>query len=451
MTEPSGLHFHTRSGLLTLHGQTLDLDVRQQRLLAVVAVATLRGKGGAEVSEFRRARGWSHLNDGAIKNAASRLLMRLGELRAPLVAFAPREKTKRWALNMAEIGALSHDLADLETFAAWVFDEAAPMQSDTLNAARLLVLAATAFEQGRYRDAEEHARAAFLAEPSPDQHLRALAMIAWVKTVSASHEEGWSTVKALQEQLQRYQQDAATLPSDEVEALTWIQIARFHMRKVQPKPARAAYAHAARLLGEGHHREWGAIEAGLGYLAQQDGELMEAARRYQSALGHFTRGHWPWAMHAQYNNLAAVNFRLHEEGVPDAPHHAPGFLAEAIRWSLHARDFADSMDFGGSIDIEVNLAYAYRLQGRIDEARKELLRAARSARASQNISDRAIITVERAEIEEASGQRAQAVESLREALGLLSEVGVDEWTRAAERRLNELEEGVPLSKPIKLW
>ncbi|BDP43376.1 hypothetical protein DAETH_33450 (plasmid) [Deinococcus aetherius] len=155
MTEPSGLHFHTRGGTLTL-----------------------RGEGGAEVGEFRRARGWTHLGDAVLKNAASRLLMRLGELGAPLVTFAPREKTKRWTLNVAETGPVSHDLAGPEEFAAWAFNEGTPMRPDTLEAARLLVLAATAFEQGRYEAAEEHARAAFLAEPSPDQHLRALAMVA---------------------------------------------------------------------------------------------------------------------------------------------------------------------------------------------------------------------------------------------------------------------------------
>lgn len=239
MSEPNGLHFQTRSGTLRLGGQPLDLDVRQQRLLGVVAVAALRRQGAAEFGEFRRARGWSHLDGAAIQNAASRLLIRLDELGVPLVSFAPREKTKRWSLNPAEVGAVTHDLADVGELAAWVFEEATPMRADTLEAARLLILAATAFEQGRYRDAEEYARAAFLAEPSPDQHLRALAMIAWVRTVIASHQEGWAAVKALQERLRAYRQDPSTRPSPEVEALAWIQTARFHMRKVRPRPARA--------------------------------------------------------------------------------------------------------------------------------------------------------------------------------------------------------------------
>lgn len=450
MSGPNGLHFQTRTGTLTLGGQPLDRDVRQQRLLGVVAVAALRGQGAAEVGEFRRARGWSHLDGAAIRNAASRLLIRLEELGVPLISFAPREKTKRWSLNPAEVGAVTHDLAPLE-LAAWVFEEATPMRADTLEAARLLILAATAFEQGRYRDAEEYARAAFLAEPSPDQHLRALAMIAWVRTVSASHQEGWAAVKALQERLRAYRQDPSTRPGREVEALAWIQTARFHMRKVRPRPARAAYARAARLLSDGHHREWGAIEAGLGYLAQQDGNLAEAARRYQAALEHFTRGHWPWAMHAQYGNLAAVNFRLHEEAGGGASPGADAFLREAVRWLTHAREFSESMDFGGSIDLEVNLAYAYRLQGRLEEAREEVRRASNLARASGSVSDLALVAAERAEIEEASGQRAAAIASLHEALGLLREVGVGEWTRAATHRLDELEGRRPPSGPVKLW
>lgn len=152
-------------------------------------------------------------------------------------------------------------------------------------------------------------------------------------------------------------------------------------------------------------------------------------------------------MHAQYGNLAAVNFRLHEEAEGGASPGAEAFLREAVRWLTHAREFSESMDFGGSIDLEVNLAYAYRLQGRLEEVR----RASNLARASGSVSDLALVAAERAEIEEASGQRAAAIASLHEALGLLREVGVEEWTRAATHRLDELEGRRLPSGPVKLW
>lgn len=450
MRERHGLHFSTQRGILTLDREPIDLDVRQQRLLGMVALASQHEDRGAEVTSFRRVRGWSHLNDSALKNAASRLLMRLEDLALPLVTFAPREKTKHWQLNTAFTGPVTHDLADLDALSDWVFEATVPRQPDTLEATRLLLLAATAFEQGRNEDAEQHAQAAFLAAPSPDQHLRAMALVAWVKTSSASYQEGWAAIRALQAQARRYSEDPATRPSREVRALTWIQTARFHMRKVKPGAARAAYTRAARLLGEGDHREWGAIEAGLGYLAQQGGDLPEATQRYHAALEHFTRGYWPWAMHVQYNNLAAVTFEQHaassttEEG-------KVGLLAEAVRWSLHARDFATDMDFGGGIDIEVNLAYAYRLQGRLEEAAEELRRATNSARASGNLNDLALVAVEQAELAEANGQRLQATLAMREAATLLRNVGVDDWTQQVERRLAELEKRTPLTAPIKLW
>jgi tetratricopeptide (TPR) repeat protein len=447
VTPPAlGLAFETRSSSVYLNGRRLDLDLRQQRLLGVVAERFLSTGSSTDVGEFRRAQGWAHLEAAPLKNAASRLLMRLNEVQAPVICHAPREKTKRWAIDQRVVLALWHDLATPAAFAEWIYGP--PREASLpaeLEAARLLVLAQTAFEQGRFSDAERLA-AAVLAEPStPDQQLRALALLAWIRTVCDDYAQGEAAVQRLQRRLA-----AGPAPSPEVEALVWIQTARFYLRKLQAPQARAAYTRAARLLSAEHHREWGAIESGLGYLGQQAGSLQAAARHYRLALDHFTRGQWPWAMHVQYNNLAAIHFLLHAAPRGRA---AVGraHLHSAVQWSLQAREFAESMDFGGAVDLEVNLAYAYRLLGRLDDAREELRKASNVARASASLTDRACVLAEQAELDEALGRRSEAAETLRAATILLRQIGNTDWTQAAEQRLAELEGRVPLTRPLKLW
>lgn len=205
------------------------------------------------------------------------------------------------------------------------------------------------------------------------------------------------------------------------------------------------------MLTPEHHREWGAVEAGLGYLGQLSDRLDEAERRYRDALDHFPRARWPWAMHVQCNNLAAMCFNLQSDLAGAKPGAAAHWLREAVRWSRDALEFAEQMDFGGAVDLEVNLAYAMRLQGRLDEAASWLRRAQNIASASGSTTDLACVHAERAELEEALGQRAQATASMRQTLTLLRQVGSDAWTAAAQGRLDQLEGRRPLGEALKLW
>ncbi|WP_424950839.1 hypothetical protein [Deinococcus sp.] len=370
---------------------------------------------------------------------------------------APRgRRTKAVSLDPGRVSQVTADVDQAE-LVAWLGLSAEPQETpetENVKAERLLVLAQTAFEQGMYAEAEARALRVLPLGPSPVQHLRALALVAWVRTVNAPHAQGWAAVKALQAQLKVFQEQArqeGTRLDTAAEALVWLQTARFYVRKHKTRLAREAYARAARHLSPTQYRELGVIESGLGYLAQQSGQLDEAERRYRAALELYSKGRWPWAMHVQYNNLAAVCFNLHAQLEDADPAAALAHLEEAVRWSEDALEFAKEMDYGGAVDLEVNMAYAMRLMGRFERAAHWIRRAENIASTSESASDLACTYAERAELEEALGQREAAMASMRGAVRLLRQVGSDAWTLAAQKRLEELEGQRPLGKPLKLW
>lgn len=450
---PRSLTLQTRSVQAQFGGQPLPLNRHWLYLYGLLALRQLEGgEMWVTVEDINRLPTWTGVQ---AKSVATSLFRHVSQMRAAgygLLVSPPGEGTKRVALDREVVGELRVDV-ELCELRAWLgLDElAGPPPARSLDAARLLALAESAFEQGRSDDAEALCAQALKAAPSADQRLRALALTAWVRTVGGTHEQGWAAVQAMQRQLGEELRSSMSAPSRAVQALVHIQTARFFLRKHEARPARAAYLRATALLAEGDHREWGAVEAGLGYLAQRAGQLPEAQRRYLAALTHFSEGRWAWAMHAQYNNLAAVSFQLHARAQSRQPRMAAHWLDEAIRWSREALEFAEQMDFGGSVDLEVNLAYAYRLKGELVEAASWTRRAVNIARASGNLSDLAVALAERAEVEEAQGDRAAALLTMREALSRLREVGSDAWTSAAEARLAELEGRAPLTVPLKLW
>ena len=445
------LTIDTRTGRALYRGLPLPISRHWVYLYGLLALRVLDGDTReVSVDEIRRLPSWTEVQPRSVATSLARhaTTMQAKELR--LITSPHGQRSKAVSLDPERVSRVRFDIGR-DALLAWLNLTPPPVASGTgVEADRLLVLAETAFEQGMYSEAEIRALRALALEPSPDQHLRVLALVAWVQTINAPYKIGWATVKALQVQLAMFQQAGLAVDPGS-EALVWIQTARFYMRKQRPQYARTAYLRAVRLLTPEHHREWGAVEAGLGYLAQLSGELDEAERRYRTALDRFSKGRWPWAMHVQYNNLAAVCFNLHVQLEDTRPAVAGHWLKEAVRWSMDAMEFAREMDYGGAVDLETNLAYAARLEGRMVEATEWLRRARGIVAASMSTSDLACIEAEQAELEEAQGRREAAVTSLRKAVALLHEVGTQTWTTAAEHRLDQLEGRLSMGKPLKLW
>ena len=442
---------NTRTGRALYRGLQLPISRHWVYLYGLLALRVMDGDAReVGVAEIRRLPSWTEVQPRSMATSLARhaTTMQARDLR--LITSPHGQRSKAVSLDPERVSRVRFDVGR-DALLAWLNLTVQPVATGTgVETARLLVLAETAFEQGMYAEAEIRALRVVALEPSPDQHLRVLALVAWVRTINAPYSDGWAAIKDLQAQLTLFRQAGLSI-DPESEALVHIQTARFHMRKQRSRQARTAYLRAARLLTPEHHREWGAVESGLGYLAQLSGELDEAERRYRAALDRFSNGRWPWAMHVQYNNLAAVCFNLHVQLEDTRPDSAGHWLKEAVRWSMDAMEFAREMDYGGAVDLETNLAYAARLEGRMDEAIEWLRRARGIVAASMSTSDLACIEAEQAELEEAQGRRAAAIISLQKAVVLLHEVGTQSWTAAAEHRLDQLEGRQPMGKPLKLW
>ena len=448
------LTIETRTGRVLYGTQALPVSPHWAYLYGLLALRVLEG-GAREVTveDICRLPTWTEVQPRSVATSVARHQTTMQARGFALIVAPHGGRTRRVGLDPSQVARVRIDV-DREALLAWLGLSKATVQPESVEAGRLLVLAETAFEQGMYAEAETQALKILPLAPSIYQHLRALALVAWVRTVNAPHAQGWAAVKALQAQLKVYQAGEGgpeNRPTPSSEALVWIQTARFYIRKHQFRSARDAYARAARLLTPEQYRELGVIESGLGYVAQQSGQLAEAERRYRASLELYSRGHWPWAMHVQYNNLAAVCFNLHAALEDSDPVVAGDWLQQAIRWSEDALEFARAMDYGGAVDLEVNMAYAMRLLGRFEDAKEWLRRAQSIASASQSTVDLACTYAERAEYEEAIGQREAAIASMRDAVTLLIEVGSDDWTASARQRLAQLEGQVPLGKPLKLW
>lgn len=447
------LTIETATGRVLYDRQPLPVSLHWAYLYGLLALRVLDG-GAREVTikDVCRLPTWTEVQPRSVATSVARHLSTMQSKGFTLIAAPHGGRTRRIGLDPEQVPRVRIDVGRA-AFLTWlgVSSEAqAPLEN--IEAGRLLVLAQTAFEQGMYAEAETRALKALALEPGVDQCLRVLALVAWVRIVNSPYDEGWAAVQALQRQLKLFQAHVESVqPSPAAEALVWLQTGRFHMRKQQARRAREAYGRAAKLLTPEHHREWGAVESGLGYLAQQSGHLDEAERRYRAALEQFSRGHWPWAMHVQYNNLAAVCFNLHVKLEETNPDTAAEWLNAAVRWSHDAMEFAREMDYGGAVDLETNLAYAARLQGDYTAAGEWLRRARSVVSASESTTDLACIEAEQAELHEALGDRAAAISALHRAVILLHQVGTDAWTTAAENRLAQLEGRLPLGKPFKLW
>lgn len=447
------LTIETATGRVLYDRQPLPVSLHWAYLYGLLALRVLDG-GAREVTieDICRLPTWTEVQPRSVATSVARHLTTMQTKGFTLIAAPHGGRTRRIGLDPTQVPRVRIDVGRA-AFLAWLgVSSDPPPPFEHIEAGRLLVLAETAFEQGMYAEAETRALKALALGPGVDQRLRGLALVAWVRTINAPYDEGWAAVQVLQTHLKLFQARSEDVqPSPGAEALVWLQTGRFHMRKQQARRAREAYSRAAKLLTPEHHREWGAVESGLGYLAQQSGQLDEAERRYRAALEQFSKGRWPWAMHVQYNNLAAVCFNLHSELEEKEPETAAEWLNAAVRWSHDAMEFAREMDYGGAVDLETNLAYAARLQGDYEAAKEWIRRARGVVSASESTTDLACIEAEQAELHEALGNRAAAISTLHQAVLLLHQVGTDTWTTAAEDRLAQLEGRVPLGKPLKLW
>ncbi len=442
-------------GKVWLDDTLLPLSRRWALVVARLALARLEAKNDparafVSVLEVIRVPGWE--NSSAM-NAGKSLQRfeddKLEPLNAPLFSAEHGEWTKQVRLNPDFVTDIKFD----EPIQHVRLTLKIPPQSvarRSLTATHHLSLAQTAFEQGRYAEVEEIVLKAMADDATPDQVIEGLALRAWTRAVLGERELALALVQELQKTASNCLASGQPLNASS-QALVWIQTARFHLRMEEWQPARRAYAKAAAALLPEDHRGWGAVESGLGFLAQMAGRLDEAEQRYEAALERFTLARWSWGIQVAYTNLCAVCLLRYEQYEVDQPAKARERLERAIEWCLQTVQFSEDMNFGGSGSNEINLANAYRILGQFEKARAWLAEADRWVDMSDNKPEAAGSLTACAELEEAAGNRAGALELLRQAAEIFEEIGRHESLGFVKDRIAQLEGHEPMGRALNLW
>jgi tetratricopeptide (TPR) repeat protein len=440
------LSIESASSQATLNGKSLPINSHWLYVYALLALRWLEGKPTVTFEELNRLPTWTHVEAKSLRTSLFRHVDTMMTAGLELIVSPLGERTKRFSLNSELVRSVKFDACP-EDIRDWLGLYLEKAESSALDV-RLLTLVGSAdlaFEQGRYDDAEGFVAAVLNANPSIEQRVHVLALDAWIKSFRAPREVAWDAVQEL-----HAIRLANSLPPA-LEAIIWIQEGRYYTKHRDIKTAKRVYTRASKLAGPDDDRVWGGVHFGLGYIAQWEGKLEDSMRRYQLSLQHFSKARWAWGMQAQYNNLAAVCFLQHARFESRDPKRAARWLNDAIRWLEETRAFVEQMDFGGAADLECNLAYAYRLTGKHDEARKMLRIGWNLANAARSVVDQGMVCAELAELEEVLGHRAKAILEYEKAIAFFAEVSTEEWLTDSQQRLAELRGERPLTKALKLW
>jgi tetratricopeptide (TPR) repeat protein len=440
------LQIDTLSGQATFEGRALSITAHWLYVYALLGLNALDGQPAVAFEEVNRLPTWTHVEAKSVRTSIFRHAESVRDAGLELIVSPVGERTKRFLLNPKLIRHIQFDVT-LDRVRCWLglsfASDLAP--SHDVRVLAWINSAEMAFEQGRYDDSEVFIAQVLEAKAALEHHVRVMALASWIKSFRASREVAWDAMLELHA-LRKSQPLAPAL-----QAIIWLQEGRFYLKHRDAQAAKRAYTSAAKLAASDDERTLGAIQAGLGYLAQWDNKLDEALRRYETALGHYSKAHWAWAMQAQYNNIAAICFLQHARFETRDPKKAAKWLADAIRWLEDTKAFGDQMDFGGAADLEVNLAYAYRLTEKYQAARDMLRYGWNLAHAGHCIADQGLVCAELAELEEALGNRSKAIVEYGRAIEFFSEVEMQDWLKACQNRLSELREEIPLGKALKLW
>ena len=440
------LLLETQSGRAQLDGKALPVTAHWLYVYALLGVRKLEGQPAVTVEEINRLPTWTHVESKSLRTSAYRHADTMREAGLELLVSPEGERTKRFLLNPSLVRDVQFDLP-LEQVQTWL-----GLQADVIQVAsqdvRILTWVSSAemaFEQGRYDDAETFIARVLKAGSTLEQKVLVLNLAAWIKSFRAPKDLAWDAIRDL-----HTLREAQPMPAS-LEASIWLQEGRFYTKHRDARAAKRVYTRASKLAGPDDDRIWGGIHFGLGYIAQWEGKLEESMRRYGLSLKHFSKARWAWGMQAQYNNLAAVCFLQHDRYERRDPKKAARWLKDAVRWLEETKAFVEQMDFGGAADLEVNLAYSYRILGDFKEARAMIDQGWRLAKAARCVMDQGMVCAERAELEETLGNRAKAIEDYVQGIAFLNEVNAEDWLKACQERLEELRGLRPLGKPLKLW
>jgi tetratricopeptide (TPR) repeat protein len=260
----------------------------------------------------------------------------------------------------------------------------------------MLESAQSYFETGLFEQSLEMTHKILSLEPSFDQHIRALAIEAWVKLFNANRSEAEEAVGIMLNQVKVFRKIKNTDLTDRAEVIALVQAARLHnYYHDDPKFAEKYYRKAEHLLQPYFYYETGAISTGRGLIAQHKGLLEEAHHHYRIGVEAFAQARWQWGLGAALNNIACVVL-LRFEAMPNQKSvEAKNLLLEAKDILEQSLTLAGITDLSSDIDVETNLVFICRNLGDFDAAREYLKQARRVFVISQPVRQQGLYYAEK--------------------------------------------------------
>jgi tetratricopeptide (TPR) repeat protein len=377
-----------------------------------------------------------------------------------LVCLIKDGKANRFELNLKTVSEVRFDLSieqlreKLLLNSPMAFTIPYNVDLGSVVSAEFLASALCWLEQGRFEQCLQSCAAVLGASPTPNQQMMALSLRAWA-LILTDVEKATAVIGDMASHLENHaaQKDKSQIQynlAPRFQALLPITQGRYHNRTQHFKQARAAFSEAKKLLQPEDHREWAAVEAGFGYIAQRTGNYEAAKTHYAKALTYASSAYWSWSIQIQYSNLSCVCFELYEQYRHNEPKIAMSNLDEALTWCHRSLNLYPVQLAGGSLDNELNLAFGYREKGDLSAAEYWINVAFDLARAANADSDLALCYAERAELQLARGNKQEGIEDWQMSIRYLKQAGLAVWRQQAQKRLSGLLSDDP-SEPVKLW
>ncbi len=446
------LSIETLNKRVLFEGDDLGLKQKWWSFVALLGLTRFEGQSREITAEdIHHLPDWSHMKLMAVRTGVFRHLQHHPELR--WIASPPGEATKRFFLDPNTVKRVQCDVSPQALRKILLPNQPSSTPSpDQSKITLLLTRAQVRFERGVYPEVLELCEQIQDLKPTPAQHLRMLALIAWVKLYNSSKSNAWQAVKTMQRTLEQTLQDG-TLHGPEAkreQANVWLQVARFHTSYQEQGKAQKAMAWAEPLLEPWHHQELGVIAFMRGLFAQREGDLLQAELWAAQSLEHHRSAQWRWGIVAQSNNVAVIKL-LRSEQAAHAGRLNQQVLLEAIDLLEESHALSRDNDLNSGSNHELNISFAYRMLDDLPKAQQWLEKGSWIINTVNNPRDYGEYHAEKAELELALGNHETGLEQLRVAEEWLVKGEADAWLEQVRHRLDEVQRNVQGSKPLKLW
>jgi tetratricopeptide (TPR) repeat protein len=303
----------------------------------------------------------------------------------------------------------------------------------------LIAIGIFQIERGNFEQATQTLQQGLASKPNQDQELEILLWFARMQEFQSQYDLAFQTLTELKTEIALLERSKKVLVNPARKGMLYIQTARLHLRLDQISEALKNYHQAKSYLRPTDHREHGALENGLGRVAQARDDLEAAFKHYERAASSYSSGNLIWGFQAALNDMAVV-FRLRAQKCERSqPERARGHYQTALVYLELSEGLCSAAQLGGdSAVLEINLAHTHRKLGNPEQAQIWLERAQKLARDAGNDHDLAFALLEQGDFHQAFGDTRNAKQSFFAALEIFEKLGNLEQQKMIEKRLLDL-------------